>query len=805
MTLINKIKRTLLPITLILALVSPVSSRIVTAKEAATKAKMEKVFIPFRDQIPFYISKNSSSKEQLIKELWLKLFYEELNWDENHRGFYDKKFDSWWKKYKGTPYAGLDGEFKDIDRQLTFSSGDFEAFLGNTLEANPEFLGQLLGLDGYTPPPQPADNPTFSRQVICQYLADSDKYAMYLTPSLIKLTQEGEYLSDNSLKTISFKDVPVDYYMLAIIASQYHQTDKYGKDILSSKQIDWLNGYIKEMYEAYTTDSSALLKSLVVKYPSLYDLVARSYYAANDSTEYGQEFFDYVVASGVGMGAWLSLNDDIDIKGLDQIPDLISLFKLSNGFCGGLEDETKCKNRDKCLAAVSADYVATGLHKNETARGYILANESTAEVYGTDEHKGWQNKYRLMHKKLIDGLDTIDVIAGESKDDPKHDNAHFNGWTGVFKEITSHGSGTVDSRAFMPNTKKITVYAYYLGPDRRDYQGFNWVVKSKGINISGKVKMDKEWVNAGTTTCRSGDKRGSAKANLKAFTFDISRLNEEDIKDIKIFISLRQHNEVLGNGSGDYGHVHDHPIDSNCGILEKVTCHNTIDDCEDNGDDWKGTLTVSEETLEGTIDYFCTKNREHHYSEPIKATITEENDDYTVYTAKGTYGTYSKRILKSSESEGNSKTITLDSTNTSGKLSNTIRSNERIYPGGSLSSETYKAASASINCTILPGVIKTGAKIISLKCLASQELADLSIKVYSSRKVLLVENNLLSSSTIYNLDLSYLTDDEIKDCFVEISAQAKSKNKERYHANVGGPEPAEAVATISVKSVTIQY
>ncbi|CBK75159.1 hypothetical protein CIY_25400 [Butyrivibrio fibrisolvens 16/4] len=64
---------------------------------------------------------------------------------------------------------------------------------------------------------------------------------------------------------------------------------------------------------------------------------------------------------------------------------------------------------------------------------------------------------------------------------------------------------------------------------------------------------------------------------------------------------------------------------------------------------------------------------------------------------------------------------------------------------------------------------------------------------------------MLSSSTIYNLDLSYLTDDEIKDCFVEISAQAKSKNKERYHANVGGPEPAEAVATISVKSVTIQY
>ena len=224
MKTIKFFKRTILPVALSVAMLSPATSNIAIAQETNSSPSAEKIFIPFRDQIPFYLSQYSSYKSEIVKQLWTKIFYEELNWDESHPQFYDSKYSSWWKKYTGSHYTGLGGTEKILQGPITYSPGDFEAFLGNTLEANPEFLGQLLGLEGYAPLCNTPEGNLLMKPVICNYLSKPDKYSQYFVNSIIELTKDGTYLNDNSLTTCNYNNVSGDYYMLITLSSNKGKT-----------------------------------------------------------------------------------------------------------------------------------------------------------------------------------------------------------------------------------------------------------------------------------------------------------------------------------------------------------------------------------------------------------------------------------------------------------------------------------------------------------------------------------------------------------------------------------------------------
>ena len=557
------------------------------------------------------------------------------------------------------------------------------------------------------------------------------------------------------------------------------------------------------MYDAYTANTNPILKKLVENNPSLYDSIARSSYASNNRNGFGQTFFNYVIESQKGAGLWLQQNTNINIRDIDDIDNLTGLFTLSDGWCSGVEAAHICYNHNTCISkGTTIDYIAAMLHKNPTAVSYILGNPATKEAYGADDKSGWRNRYRIKHTKYSGTpTDTVDVIAGTSYDNPQSASVSYNGYTSVYREIISYGTGIVNSNAFMLNTQQITVYAYFSN-HQRFAQTFTWSCMSGGKNISDKVILLSEFVDAGSCVCRSASGNYDLGACLKAFTFDVSRLSAEEMKNASLQVSLSCKNDILANGSGNVGHKETYVIHASCGILPKVTLTNSIDDCDLNGHDWKGTMTLSEDKSHGTINYECNKNRGHFFSETVKTTVRQDNDS-TTYTCNGTYESYSKRFDLQTGSSG-TKTIKLDANNTTGQLQVNTSSDERIYPAGSLSTYTYKKAFATISCQINPDVIKKGAKSIKLNINASDTLTDLSIKVMSARGKELSKNNWLTSADSAYVDLTYCSDSDLEHCYVIITGQACTMNKETF-TRYGGPNPKTAHANISGESITVNY
>ncbi|SHJ33119.1 hypothetical protein [Pseudobutyrivibrio xylanivorans] len=801
---LKRLYRQVISLAVAVAFVVPFNTNVANASELSTihKPSSEKIFIPFRNEIPHYLSLNSSQQSEVVKMLWEKIFTEEAKWNANAEGF-----SSWVKKYDDY-YSSNDGTLKLLsagvqNSRITGSTGDFEAYFGNTIKNNPEFLGEIFGLSGE------ATNDAV-KNAVCNQLSNPDKYKIF-AEKIAVLTADKTYIGtgkgtiDNTLKNGSYKGISYDLYVLTTLASLYEGDGN--ESILSPEQVAWLKSYQQYLYNDYVTKGNS---SLAKKYAPIYDLIARSTYAANNASGKGQEFFNYVVSTHKGVGAWLNMNNNINISGLDTFDDVSTIFSVADGWCCGRESENVCGNHQKCISnGTETERMAYLLYKNSTAMNFINGcTELNNLINDTNGEYGYATRYAAKH-------------SGKNQ-------------SGKFRQAFSCGSGYYgksETTRDYGESGNGDVIAYHTGTATFPIGRLALIDSAQYVYVDGIVSPDTggwytnrlvNWsvtVNGKPIATNENQSRVQATFTDEGLQFYISGLSDKERASAQINITAESYmNYGLNYPKGSPWRSFTSTAEVN--IAGTVYLEGRYPDCITNGHSYTAsekndTIIWSKDYSQVTFKPYCTKAASHKVTPiTVKSEVTTEGN-YLVYTAYCPYldSTTTKRVSKTN---GNtSETFALNSSNTSGVLYNSASGSERIWPAGSLSNATYKSAGTSLSATVLPGVIKSGTKSVTVDMEFADELSALVIQVLSSTGEELGRNapNLVSNANdmgdchYTNTFTVYLktgvTDKDLKNCRMVISARAITRNwtplKHPYAAI------DDAFAYIKINSFTAQY
>ncbi len=843
MKFIKKILRAIISVAIVINLSLPMFTTTVRAAEASDFT-IDETFAPTRNYIPQYLSMYSGFRSDLMKKLWEKVIYEEANWNGEKLPdgtpkypWFTKKYSTWTKKYgHSATYTGLGGTSKKAEdlSSISYDSTDFDAFFAVALKTNPEFLGELLGLSGYDAVSTVAyGNPNLSspldatRKMVTAHFKNPANYT-HFTDAVIELTSDGTYLNNPSLKEISIDGIRLDYLFLTTLAAKYRVKNFEGEFVLSNTQIHWIeDNYQKPLYDAYTLNNNQALKNLVQSYPSLYDLIARSKYAANNVNGYGQIFFNYVVDSKIGGGTFLNLNDSINIAGLNDIDDIAGLFTVSAGWCKGVESSHVCYNHTNCVNnGTAGDYIATMLSKNSTAKNYILANNVTKTAFGVDNYSGWRNRYRIKHTKY----------SGTPTDTLRFNNISYNYSTDGRRtcESTSPGYGMGGPRTSCSSTTTIAVPLGRLPESVRGTlqritvysasRGTNWNYGAGGYGLHMDVAF--RGFSSNNPKVRFLDMALPTHTNSNGSTytwpdtvqlsnperdiayviptvFDVSDLNDEEMKNCVIYVTVMAIDGAY-HESGDGGTDRGTALSTTLGYVD---CECTIDDCDINGHKYEGEAFFSEDYSSATIKYNCETNRLHTAEETV-TDITEVIDgNLKTYVAKGSMGSsFSSGKINIATGEAyTDKTIVINNDTATGTFASTGTNNERVYPEGSVSNYTFKKAVTNVDASIKSGIIGPGVKSVSVDVSASADLEDLQIIIYAADSTPIGRSSFKNSGERFTAYLKYKDNEHLDGAYMKITGRSSTRNEERFTPLVGGPEPATAVTRLKLNSLTLHY
>jgi hypothetical protein len=762
----------------------------------ATSVAFDESFIPFRSFIPKYLSINSSVKSNTIKGLWLKLFDEQKanpNWSQKY--YIDSSCD----------YIGLGAQresFKDMD--FARATGDFDAFLGNTIEANPEFLLELISSPEYN-------------WIIQNKLANPSSYS-YFAKAMSNLTKNYNYIGhdkdsdDNILKKYSYGSQTFDIWMLTSLAYLY-EGDR-SETYLSNEQVEWLKSYQRWLYEDYVTNGE---NSLAKKYPSIYELIARSSDAANNYLGKGQEFFDYVIATKKGAGAWLNLNDEIDIQGLDEIDDLASLFNTSAGWCGG--ERNDCRDHDACTEkAKKVDILAMKLHENPKAMEYISNNESVYAIHGESEKEQntWFFRYHVKHSDAgipiptIPGL--VNVIAGGNRATAI---SSIDQYRGTCDGVQCANASTT-ARIYL----KDLLYDETVRPNgAKNPQNITWSYSGNnayyysangGYDSYSTAKVPEVSVSDTSITYeRLKDKKGNY---INSFKFNLTNLRtEEQLKNA--YIQITAYDGSFCNSRGWEGGPGNWSTYFSCSA--QVTFGNPV--IEDKADDCDITEHVfndasiqwNDDYTSATITYSCEKNPIHHKDVQTTTKITSETvDGMIIYTAvDDRENTYTEKVPIEGSAGKGYVTIQLTPQNCTNNY-RSITSSEVIVPGGAQSDmrpPRYTASKASIDGVINKNIIPLGAKKIEFSYVASEYLEQLKINIHSESGKIIGQAFVPSGSGSGKVTaiLFANSDANIRNSYVTFTGSASTIHHRNDYWYAG--QPAPSTATIGITEMKVYY
>ena len=838
MSLSKKTAKSVVSLMLAFSMLAPMNfnslTTIAAEPSAITANQIDETFLPTRTDIPNYLSKYSSYKGEMIKKIWAKLFFEELNWNTDVSKnpdfyFYDSNYSAWYQKYNHGynkagdvvpyTYTSIGGEAKQLNEQITFSTGDFETFFGNTIEANPDFMGQMMGLSSYEKLGTSDVGNETMKKVITTYLNNPEKYPNF-AQSIAALTKDGLYIgtsktsNDNILKNASYNGQTYDIYVLIALASLYKGdgTEPY----LSTIQVNWLKSYQRYLYDNYCDAGTS---SLASRFKSIYDLIARSADASNNYRDKGQEFFNYVVNSKTGGGAWINQINGVNISGLDAVQDIANIYTFAEGYCYG--HESNCANHTYCLPrenggkAIKHDEFAYYIYKTAPLAITYIKNNSVLNPLYTNPSSpdgGWLEKYTWRHTP--GGGTPIYTTSGAIVTDGYAQGLHDNKYTEC-GQITAYSNATsvatlnlidIDKKiSGEPLSRTQTISVTWTAGSVNGWgyitsHGIDYSVYINGSNV-GKSRVP---VTMNSTSDYAG-----------TLTFDITGLTWAERQNCTIYITNsvaveQSYNGLEYNSSHTGYNCHDGYANAwaQVNTLSNVTLTVKRSDCFIEGHDWKGRITWNSNHSAADITYICQNDVKHeatlHLSESdITKTIDGNQIVYTASAApyiwnseKNDYDSYSARVNRSNGSS--TETIALDSSNSTGIRSNSAQSSEVVWPEGSWSKEVYTNATSYIAFTVNSGVIKTGAKYVRPNITANNSLTGLSIQVFNKRGQLLAYNNPLMDST--GCDLSSFTDSQLEGCYMVVSATSQTRN---YAA--AGWTPATAYTSIWVSGITVTY
>ncbi len=811
-------------------------------------------FIPTKSFYPSYLSKYSDQKSNTIKTIWERLFYEQYKnpkWSNtvDKGGFY---VDS------TTDYQSLgDGPKSFVGIDFGKDDKDFDAYFGNTITENPEFLGELLGLPGYKAiearvnPQETADIQNLMKNIVYTKMNQSFKY-QYFAKAMAKLTEHGLYIGtntlnqsnelikgqDNLLKDVSYNGQTFDIWMLCSLASLYEGDGN--ETWLSEKQVAWLKTYQLILYNDYADNGAG---SIAGRYPAIYDLVARSSYAANNYRSLGQEFFDYVVKSGTGAGAWLNLNDSINIPELNSYNNLVEIFKASQGFCCGLEPADTCTSTDNCKShGTTIDRLALELFKNPSANNYIKNNPSTAKAMGISpyDNNGWWYRYKLKHTKSASlNSNSIIIPMNDILTNKSQGNVVAKSWNSGY-----HGQGT--GIAVANSTTNITLYLKDILPSDEKPTGTTRPSKILiGLYVKGEfgITLTKDPANGGNVNSHSATRKKALSINCSPginyntkpikyksyyadggvkpkpthdktvfFEFDVSKLHElEQLMDAHIQIKA----SAAASADSTNGEGFNTPdgatsyATANIGPLPTIMVYSPVDDCDINQHYYSGKIKWDDNHSSAIITYSCskdsTKDRSHSFTFTPNDVFHTTTDGVTKYYTYGCYGEpYSETVNKKKKLEPTP--IILDDTN-SHKHYVADKSSNVIYPSGSGTTDIrygYTNCNAIIhNGSLNKGYIPLGVKKIEVFYTATETLEELNILVKSGTGKTIGQAYVTNNMGHVMIELFDTSDEALANSYISFDGAAYTTHEKNDFWWNGPPETA--YVRLSIDKILLYY
>ena len=849
------IKSTIASISTIGILLSFNNGTVVAAKDTPSEFILDETFMPLRADIPNYIARYSGFKGDIIQKVWAKVFYEEYFWNTDVSKnpdyyFYDENYDAWYKKYNHgydiagnhipLTYYGLNGE-ASLTQPITYSSGDFEAYFGNTIEANPEFMLRMLGLSDTDPLGNDTRGNDLMKNIIGTYLFHPEKYDSFFTISVAKSLQSQKDFFERykeELKTINCTDafsgqnIQADYCLLSTLASLYKVKDSAGNDILSEVEEKWVESYQLEFYDAYTLGNNPFLKAMVENsYNStnkgLYELIARSTYASNNRNGFGQTFFDYVEASKQGAGQWINQIENVSIPQLNNYGSIADIFNFSSGYCH--THGTNCISKDSCKPieaggkATEIDELATLLNSqaNPLVLTYVKSNPEVFVCYSNpadSDEAGWLERFQYRHSANVtkDNVSTItttaNIVSGGNASDSWSDDVVWEGVSGAV-QCTGHGQINIkDIDKILSDTKPLGKTAkvqinFSRINTHAGYSAFSWSCSNPKVSLS-----------AGG---------GSSWSAENYAVFDISKLTMEERKNCVINFSVSSGWSTnwqpdISTKNGSYGyHRYTASMSTSVSTSATATLFVKRSDCFENGHKYRGDVTWNKdengEITSASIIYTCTSDANH----TKVATIVRDDDlnnkfvikkikheGYTEYSFlspyvladDNSYDSYSTKVFD--KSGATSEYISLNAANTSGTIANSDYSSEKILPGGATSKYCYKAADCNIAYTILPGIIQPGVKSLTIGLSLYGELKPTTIIVYNYRGQVLATND--HGDTDLTVRLDGLADSQLKNSYVTVTTGSRTEVWTTSAYNLWQPID-DARTNITATGITLNY
>ncbi len=747
-------------------------------------------FIPFRSSYVRYLSYHASEKSEVVKSIWKRLFYEELQYTpiadsaggvdgagaNSEAGGADGAGANsqatgiagdiaagtsakWSDKYYDD-YLCIGGEIKSSKGMVAYLDPEFSGYLVLTLRHNPEFLEELL-----------SDESHGFHDIVANYLKKAPSSYPYIEEYFLDVTKDGTFIGtgmddpDNMMKKYQ-----VDYDLLHIFANRW--------DELNQLQIDWALSYMSEIYADYVKhhdDGLSMAENAVCKkkvgdeeieYRPLYDLMARSEVGAK-SNLYQQEFFDYVVGTPEnindlphGLGDWLSKAFDIsddEIRTIDSIYDIFT-------------DEAHCiPGCDKCgepasYANALAYYVTFSNDKYYKKIRELITKNKIAYQAMID----WKDHYEYIHNRDGDILFTQYNIGWSDRDSDYH------GW---------HGQGYHTSAS-----------ASVSG---------NIYLADKLTSNSTKITLSVQGGSSGATLYTAGGKKlisssasgsDSSTSSRQTLTLNLAGFTADELQNAYVYASVSSHDSATVNNSTCNGAL------ANANVYS-IKVHRKIATCYEHEPAHHNYLCqyVWNDDFSKCVAYAtCSEDRSHTtiaYSQSISHTEDEENDYYTPVFLEASGVDSKTKVVPKNTIVGSSKSLNLnDSQVVSGKIYQKDESEKVVFHGEGVSASSH----AGVSFSILKGAIPENTNNLTFNVRAGY----VSIVLYLDGEPI-SENSLGNmddeADRSISIDLSRYSSKQISRMYA--AGYMESHNKTRWAYGL----EHRSTSTVQLKSVVAKY
>ncbi|MBE5912314.1 hypothetical protein [Pseudobutyrivibrio sp.] len=665
------------------------------------------------------------------------------------RLFQEETSTSGWSNTYYSDYTSATGVTKSSKGiQVTYNP-DFDPFLYSTIASNSDFVTNWIN-----------NKPT----VFDNYCKNYKTHPVFCD-AIVNLTKSGFMIGSGYKKTdnvFEYGFASKDYWDLKVLAILAHKWNS-----LSTEQQNWCKSYISYLVSDYVNRGSNAIAAKNNN-SALYNLMSISTEGFNSSK--GQEFFSNANNdSSVKVGELLknivaSYGKASDIR----TSDAYTISNVSPIFAG----DGDCDYNNNSLGDNDYDWLAYTIWFSNDSMWARLRTFIDGDTTAATLKKEWLLRYYSKHSNTATDSNAVaNAIAKQGQ---------------TFSE-----TGAAFTIGGCNKTARVGHRGFTCNSDHYGYGSYS-VYKPVGVSAisfshTGNFDCRYQWLIRDSATLEVID-QCTTYSPAQTITLPSKYIWSSKISVMVMVQGINHAKGKVGAGSCYGGDVSP--------VIEWTYVQ--LSNCEINNHAYSYTYNFSADHKECTATGTCV-HCGHSISITDSTIISSQDSNYFIYTADFDHTTVPAKTTRVAKVKGN-QVYKPGSQFITGKTSDS-QTNSRINKGV----DFVMSASISTQCSLSAGVIKPGAKFLTVTATASQS----TFILYNSHGTIMSERTLYTGSpshggysqASYKFDLRDYSDAELEGAYLVVKLYS-------YSHNTGGHEvgkPVTATARVSLDSIEINY